>query len=221
MVFLKNVENQYRMPVWVCYIFLIFMFIIIGLLLYFISEDSIEQINADHTIDESINDLSISQWTEDDTYISELDNNTLTHPNMVRLIPHPQSPSVSRLNARSSVVTSNSHHPNRVPLSYSSQLSFASRHGLLSTSSTTVTTPLVNNFQLTSPVSTLHHLNLRQPVVTSNSQHHPNTVQLSYSPRLLSDFRSRNNRLQHSSSISATNPIPFNTNTNIGPLSRH
>lgn len=150
---------------------------------------------------------------EDDTYISELDSNTLTHPNMVRLIPHPQSPStVSRLNSQPSVVPSNSRHPNRFPLLHSSQLSLASRHdySFLPTFSTTVTTPRVNNF---------HHLNLRQPVVTSNSRH-PNTVQLSNAPRL-PDFRSRNNRLQHASSISATNPIQFITNTNIGSSSRH
>lgn len=178
------------------------------------------QTNADYTIDESINNLSISELIEDDTFNNEFDNSLLTHPNMAILTPHPQSPStVSRLNARPSVVTSDSPHPNRVLLSYPTQLSLASQRGNQFVPTSLTSTSHIDRFQLASTTSVFNHSNLRQPIVTSNLPH-PNTVQLSYPPQL-SVVRSRTNRLQGAPSISATHPIQRRTNTNIDSSSRH
>ncbi|XP_025196325.1 postreplication repair E3 ubiquitin-protein ligase RAD18-like [Melanaphis sacchari] len=171
---------------------------------------------ADFTIDELINS-NINQSIEIDTFISQNDTFlTMSHPNMVRLIPCPQTP-VSRENSRQPIVSPNTPHPNTVqllPFPQSSVAPVASPRSnrlqptssthinrLQSTSSTSVFSPRVNRFQPSSPVSIIsQRVNRLQPT----------------SP--VSVISQRVNRIQPTS-VANSNTHRLRTNTNIGSSS--
>jgi len=137
-----------------------------------ISDYNNDQSNVDSTVDGLFNNFSISQLVEDDTYISELDTTiTMTHPNVVRLIPQSgvlQNP-VPRMNLRQSITSSNTPHPNTVNLS---PLSNISEHP-------NMVRLIPQSGVLQNPAS---RMNLRQPIASLNTPH-PNTVKLSPFPQ--------------------------------------
>ncbi|XP_060836072.1 E3 ubiquitin-protein ligase LNX-like [Rhopalosiphum padi] len=159
-----------------------------------------KETNVGVTINELINDFNIDQSIEVDTFISQNDTiPTMSHPNMVRLIPFPQTP-VSRENSRQPIVSPNTPHPNTVqllPFPQSSIASVASPRSnriqpsstnvlsshvnrLQSTSSTSVYSPRASRLQHTSPISIVsQRINRNQPTsstsVANLNTHRPRT----------------------------------------------
>ena len=176
--------------------------------MYLISDDK-KETTADITVDELIIDLNINQSIEDDTFISQNDTTfTMSHHNMVRLIPCPQT-TVSRENSRQPIVSPIVPHPNTVkllPFPQSSTASVASPHSnrLQPTSSTYVLSSHANCFQPTTSTSVFNpRVNRFQPI----------------SPA--SVVSSRVNRVQPTTSTSVVNSNIYRprTNTNISSSS--
>lgn len=182
-----------------------------------------DQTSADYTTDELINNLSISQLIEDDTYNSQLEMTApLTDPNMVLLIPRYQSPlPIPRLNS-SQFVTSNSHHLNNGPLSPAARIFIDSQHDnqLQHTFSTSLDSSIQlsssPNLSVTSSHTNTSDFDINTPIL------HPNTVNLIPCPRSPSTVSRLNSRQPVvSSNLRHPNTVQLSPSPKLSVTSSH